>query len=136
MPRILGAHPSWEGPVKLQDLNLSAKKWGKANEEDRIKYFMYVHAPDKLKRKIKENFRLSYEEFLRNAESICEVEEKRVIRQAKKISYEPHKPHCSRYRSKRHNNNVGCHCQENKIRFHNNHSSNQLNQVYYRLKDN
>ena len=44
---------------------------------------MYVHAPDKLKRKIKKNFGLRYEEILRLAESICEVEEQSVIEQAK-----------------------------------------------------
>ena len=38
-------NPSWEGPVKFQNLHLSAKQWVKANEEDRIKYFMYVHVP-------------------------------------------------------------------------------------------
>ena len=49
LPRILGANPSWEGPVKFQNLHLSAKQWAKANEEDRIKYFMYAHAPDNKK---------------------------------------------------------------------------------------
>ena len=131
LPKILGPHPTWEGPVKFQNLYLSAKKWAKSNEQDRIKYFMYVHAPDKLKKKIKENFGLSYEEFLRHTESICEIEEQRVVEQAKHVSYEPHKPYYGRNRSKRHNN-VGW--QENQNLFHNNHSSNQPNQNYCRLE--
>ena len=112
---------------------MSAKKWAKSNEQDRIKYFMYVHAPDKLKKKIKENFGLRYEEFLRHTESICEIEEQRVVEQAKHVSYEPHKPYYGRYRSKSHNN-VGW--QQNQKIFNNNHSSNHPNQEYYRLGDN
>ena len=46
---------------------------------------MYVHAPDKLKRKIKEYFWLRYENFLRHTESICEIKQQRVIEQAKKF---------------------------------------------------
>ena len=34
LPKILGAHPTWEGPVKFQNLYLSAKKWAKSNEQD------------------------------------------------------------------------------------------------------
>ena len=62
---------------------------------------MHVHAPDKIKRKVKENFGLRYEEFLRHVESMCEIEEQRVVEQSKNISYEPHKPHYGGYRNKR-----------------------------------
>ena len=123
--------PSWSGPVKFQNLFLSAKQWARAAEEDRIKYFMYVHAPDNLKKKIKECFGLGYNEFLRRAESICNIEEQKVCEQVKNISYEPHKPYYGRNRSKRHNN-VGW--QENQNLFHNNHSSNKPNQNYCRLE--
>ena len=133
LPRILGVSPSWSGPVKFQNLFLSAKQWARAAEEDRIKYFMYVHAPDNLKKKIKECFGLGYNEFLRRAESICNIEEQRVVEQAKHVSYEPLKPYYGRNRSKRHNN-VGW--QKNQNLFHNTHSSNQPNQNYYRLEDN
>ena len=88
LPRILGVSPSWSGPVKFQNLFLSAKQWARAAEEDRIKYFMYVHAPDNLKKKIKECFGLGYNEFLRRAESICNIEEQKVCEQAKNFTYE------------------------------------------------
>ena len=50
LPRILGVSPSWPEQVKFQDLFLSAKQWAKANEEDRVKYFMRKHAPNNLKK--------------------------------------------------------------------------------------
>ena len=37
LPRILGAIPSWEGPVIFQNFRLSAKHWAKANEENSIR---------------------------------------------------------------------------------------------------
>ena len=89
LPCILGANPSWQGPVKFQNLYLSAKKWAKSKEEDRIKYFMYVHAPKNLKNKIKECFGLDYDEFIRRTELLCDIEQQRVFERAKKFSYEP-----------------------------------------------
>ena len=89
LPRILGASPSWSEPVKFQDLFLSAKQWAKAKEEDRVKFFMHKHAPNNLKKKIKECFGLEYDEFLKRTELICDIEEDRVCEQAKNFAYEP-----------------------------------------------
>ena len=89
LPRILGASPSWKEPVTFQELFLSAKQWAKAKEEDRVKYFMHKHAPNNLKNKIKECFGLEHDEFLRRTEFICDIEQQRVLENAKNFSYEP-----------------------------------------------
>ena len=85
--RILGANPSLEELVKFQNLHLLVKQWAKDNEEDRIKFFMYVHAPDNLK-KNKEHFGLRYDEFLRRVKSICNAEEKGYFEHAKNFTCE------------------------------------------------
>ena len=101
LPCILGANPSWQGPVKFQNLYLSAKKWAKSKEEDRIKYFMYVHAPNNLKNKIKEGFGLDYDEFIKRTELLCNIEKQRVFENEKNFSYEPQSfKHSKRYPNK------------------------------------
>ena len=43
-----------------------------------VKNFMYVHAPDNIKKIIRECLGLRYVEFLRHTEAICNFEEQRL----------------------------------------------------------
>ena len=94
---------------------------------------MYVHAPDKLKRKIKKNFGLRYEEILRLAESICEVEEQSVIEQAKIFHMNLTNHTIVDIKVKDTIMKVG---KKKQNVLYNNNSCNQPNQEYYKLEDN
>ena len=133
LPCILGANPSWQGPVKFQNLFLSAKKWAKSKEEDRIKYFMYVHAPNNLKNKIKECFGLDYDEFIKRTELLCDIEQQRVFQNAKDFSYEPqHFKHNKRYPNKQKWHDNIPHNREHSRRYEYNHSHGYPGEGYNR----
>ena len=129
LPKILRPKPTWDGPVKYQDLRLEAMKWAKSSLEDRIKFFTYYLAPDDLKSEVAVNFGQEMDDFHHKTGAAFVGHEQRALDNARHVDYAPPQPRYKTNRNNRRDNQVW---QGNQNRARNTYNSNQHNQGYYR----
>ena len=106
LPKILRPKPTWNGPVKYQDLRLEAMKWAKSSLEDRIKFFSYYLAPDDLKSEVAVNFGQEMDDFHHKTGAAFVGHEQRALDNARHVDYAPPQPRYKTNRNNRHDNQV------------------------------